>query len=388
MSKYQFLPSLSLDEYEALRESIQKYGVIQPVVVDEDGAIIDGYHRVKICKELGIDYPKRILKKLTEEEKENLSVSLNIKRRHLTKDQKKELALALREEGWTQERIASVMEVSQKTISNWISNFSNPDLHSPNLNQDELITLKLRLESEGKKAVDLENENDRLRKEQLAEIDAKVKARTDAMKEEYQRRFDEAVTKVKAANKPADEIDMAVIDKMVEQRTAEKVAELEEAKKKADASRAFHDKQWKHLQEVREKDKKILQARLDEKTEEIEEAARKHLDLKKLQAEYDELARKKRHLENEMKASAIVARIRKTLLSENEAFSRGMIVLQLLSKEILTRDDCAGLTLEELERFRAEALEATVCGKKIVAAIHEVIEKVRGGGALRVVQGD
>jgi ParB-like chromosome segregation protein Spo0J len=58
---YQYLPSLSLDEYEGLRESVRKYGVIQPVITDEFGAVIDGYHRVKICKELEIDYPTRIL---------------------------------------------------------------------------------------------------------------------------------------------------------------------------------------------------------------------------------------------------------------------------------------------------------------------------------------
>jgi ParB-like chromosome segregation protein Spo0J len=137
-----------LDEYEALRESIRKYGVIQPVIVDENGAVIDGYHRVKICEELGIEYPTKVLEGLSEEEKENLSVSLNIKRRHLTKDQKKELALALREQNWTQERIADVMEVDQRTIGRWLESFRQmpkPDQPSPNLNQDELLTLKLQL---------------------------------------------------------------------------------------------------------------------------------------------------------------------------------------------------------------------------------------------------
>jgi ParB-like chromosome segregation protein Spo0J len=131
MEQYQFLPSLQLDEYEALRESIRKYGVIQPVITDEDGNIIDGYHRVKICQELGIAYPTRIMEGLTEEEKENLAVSLNIKRRHLTKEQKKTLAIELRERGWTQERIAGVMEVAQQTISRWITHLSKLDQPSP-----------------------------------------------------------------------------------------------------------------------------------------------------------------------------------------------------------------------------------------------------------------
>ena len=48
-------------------------------------------------------------------------------RRQLTRKQKREIARTLREEGWTQERIAQVLGVSQSTIGNWLHEFTNSD---------------------------------------------------------------------------------------------------------------------------------------------------------------------------------------------------------------------------------------------------------------------
>ena len=41
-------------------------------------------------------------------------------RRQLTKEQKKEIAANLREQGWTQERIGRALGVTQRTVSNWV----------------------------------------------------------------------------------------------------------------------------------------------------------------------------------------------------------------------------------------------------------------------------
>jgi ParB-like chromosome segregation protein Spo0J len=377
MSVYQFLPSLNLDEYEALRESIRKYGVIQPVIVDESGVVIDGYHRAKVCKELGIDYPTRVIEGLSEEEKENLSVSLNIKRRHLTKDQKKELALALREQGWTQERIAEVMEVGQQTISNWLKStkIGTPDQRSQNLNQDELLTLKLRVEEAEKKAETLNSE-----------IDAKVKAQTDATKAEYQRRFDEAVAKAKAQQK-LDAADQSVIDKLVEQRTAEKVAELERARLETEASRLRYDKDRGKLEQARQRDKKYLQEELEKKSKEIDDAAQKHLDLKKLQQEYDLLKDKKIHLEAEIEVEKFNDKVRRRIRGAHEAFVQASTVMQIIGRDITTRDDCCGLSVEELEQFERETAQIGVMVNEIIPAIHELIARIRTGGGLRIVKG-
>lgn len=46
-------------QVERLKESIRKYGYLEgmPIVVDEDGFIIDGQHRYMACKELKIEPP-------------------------------------------------------------------------------------------------------------------------------------------------------------------------------------------------------------------------------------------------------------------------------------------------------------------------------------------
>jgi transcriptional regulator with XRE-family HTH domain len=52
---------------------------------------------------------------------------LNLARRHLSREQKQAIAFNLRREGWTQERIAQALSVSQATISMWLIEFTNSD---------------------------------------------------------------------------------------------------------------------------------------------------------------------------------------------------------------------------------------------------------------------
>ena len=51
---YQLLPDLTEAELRSLAESITEHGVLVPVVIDEEGAVIDGHHRQKIADSLGI----------------------------------------------------------------------------------------------------------------------------------------------------------------------------------------------------------------------------------------------------------------------------------------------------------------------------------------------
>ena len=49
---YQFLPRLSDDEYTSLEKSIREHGIQVPIVVDENGSVIDGHHRKEIADRL------------------------------------------------------------------------------------------------------------------------------------------------------------------------------------------------------------------------------------------------------------------------------------------------------------------------------------------------
>ena len=88
---FQNMPPLSPEEYSELETSIKEHGIQVPILIDEDGVVIDGHHRQKIAQELGIRCPKRQVIDKTESEKRTLALSLNVHRRHLTREQKRAL---------------------------------------------------------------------------------------------------------------------------------------------------------------------------------------------------------------------------------------------------------------------------------------------------------
>lgn len=94
MKYYQTMPPLTSVEYAELKESIRRDGINVPVIIDEDGNVIDGHHRVMIAQELGIKYPKHMVYGLSEDQKLDMSVSLNVDRRQLTREQKRQVVAA------------------------------------------------------------------------------------------------------------------------------------------------------------------------------------------------------------------------------------------------------------------------------------------------------
>ena len=85
------LPALSYDDFTALHDNIGVNGVVVPIVVDEKKQIIDGNYRKAIADEFGYDCPEIVQEGLTEEEKRTLARSLNLARRQLNQEQKREL---------------------------------------------------------------------------------------------------------------------------------------------------------------------------------------------------------------------------------------------------------------------------------------------------------
>jgi len=121
MPEYQLLPPLSEEEYNALKEDIAKRGVLVPVEYDEDGNILDGHHRVKACEELGIkNWPSIVRIGMSEDEKAEHVLKLNIARRHLPKEWKQEKAKELRKQGWSYRRIGEALGINQTTVMRWL----------------------------------------------------------------------------------------------------------------------------------------------------------------------------------------------------------------------------------------------------------------------------
>ena len=117
--EYQVMPELTAEEYAELKADIAKRGVMVPIEYDEAGNVLDGYHRLRICGELGIkDYPKVIRAGMTEAEKLTHARKLNMARRHLNTRQKQEL---IREQlkatpEQSDRQIAKRLGVSDKTV--------------------------------------------------------------------------------------------------------------------------------------------------------------------------------------------------------------------------------------------------------------------------------
>lgn len=88
---YQVMPELDTDEYRALKNDIAENGVRVPITIDDEYTIIDGHHRAQACRDLGVEHPPFDIRSgLDEDEKISLAWRLNMQRRHLETDAKKD----------------------------------------------------------------------------------------------------------------------------------------------------------------------------------------------------------------------------------------------------------------------------------------------------------
>lgn len=89
--RFQALPPLSPDEYVALEKSILALGVMVPILVDDHDVVIDGHHRQKIAAHHNLHCPVEKKRGLSDAAKRTLALSLNLDRRHLTREQRRAL---------------------------------------------------------------------------------------------------------------------------------------------------------------------------------------------------------------------------------------------------------------------------------------------------------
>ena len=112
------LPPLASDRFQALKDSIAANGLLVPLVCLPDGRLIDGHHRWRACQEKGVT-PRVEVHDIGEAEALDLALTLNVARRQLSPEQRKELGLSLRKRGWRQQRVASALGVAQQTVDAW-----------------------------------------------------------------------------------------------------------------------------------------------------------------------------------------------------------------------------------------------------------------------------
>jgi len=103
------MPDLVPWNYDLLKASIARVGVLVPVLKDKLGNTIDGRQRERACRELGItDYRIETVDGLSEEEKRDRAFTLNLVRRHLNQQQMRDL-------------IAAELKRTPDLSSNWLA---------------------------------------------------------------------------------------------------------------------------------------------------------------------------------------------------------------------------------------------------------------------------
>jgi len=119
-ARFQPHPPLSEDEYAALKEDIRKNGQIVPILIDEDGNILDGHHRNRICGELGIPRRFEVVPDLPDDNaKMEFALRVGNLRRHLSNEQKRELVRSelQRNPNRTDAFIAGILGVSASMVN-------------------------------------------------------------------------------------------------------------------------------------------------------------------------------------------------------------------------------------------------------------------------------
>lgn len=117
--KYKPMPDLTPEEFEALKQDIAANGLRCPVDQDELGNTLDGHQRERALCELGNKkYPVNVISGLTEQQKWEYAVTVNVLRRHLTTKAKRELIRQelrrnpKRNNNW----LAEMLSVDSKTV--------------------------------------------------------------------------------------------------------------------------------------------------------------------------------------------------------------------------------------------------------------------------------
>ena len=118
------------EELDSLGKAIGRGPLDDPVSVSEDGILLDGHQRLKAMLRANRTYidasDVRIITGATRENALEKAVELNVRRRHLSVEQKADLARRLqRERRWSQGKIAKLFGVSRPAVSQWLAKTSD-----------------------------------------------------------------------------------------------------------------------------------------------------------------------------------------------------------------------------------------------------------------------
>jgi ParB-like chromosome segregation protein Spo0J len=114
----EMFPALGSATEAALRASIERFGVLVPVIHNQHGHTLDGHHRERIAPELGVLCESRTVFTDDDDHAREIARTLNEDRRQLLDiEHRRQVVGVLREEGHSQRAIAGALGVSKRTVA-------------------------------------------------------------------------------------------------------------------------------------------------------------------------------------------------------------------------------------------------------------------------------
>lgn len=102
----------NLGDVTALSESLRKHGLLNPIVITEDGDLIAGHRRLEAAKKLGwTRIPARVISQEDEASLVEMEIDENTQRKDLTSDELAEAYIRLdrlRNPGWFRTLISKI----------------------------------------------------------------------------------------------------------------------------------------------------------------------------------------------------------------------------------------------------------------------------------------
>lgn len=125
MGKYQPFTDLPAAQFQALVDDVARRGVLLPIIVDENDATIDGHQRRRAAAEAAVDCPRIVVAGLTEAEKHELAITLNLFRRHLVGVERSQALQKLANLGLSVRRIGEALNMSKSAVHRDLTQLSH-----------------------------------------------------------------------------------------------------------------------------------------------------------------------------------------------------------------------------------------------------------------------
>lgn len=140
MGKYQPFFDLPAAQFQGLVDDVAKRGVLLPILVDEDGHVIDGHQRRRAAAEAGVECPQVVVAGLSEEEKQTLSLTLNLFRRHLSGTERSRALQQLANLGLSTRRMADILGISKSQVHRDLAEVERPETITDSLGREQPTT--------------------------------------------------------------------------------------------------------------------------------------------------------------------------------------------------------------------------------------------------------